>query len=788
MKNKTLKIHLLLLILFFFNNSYAAEVPIYTIEGRSLKVINNGSIIISEGNSKAINNEGKKILSENIIYNKKNLTIETKSNSVFLDEEGNKLYANEFLYDLKSRIISAKGAVKYHGQDGNIFYFDNLKYNEQLKKGSGNNFSAKLLDKSTINSRLAEFDNIKKILSLGNNEKNKFLFNPFSNNVNYYTSCQSAFDSNKKINEVCPDWSLTSKRTLYNKNKKMLYHYGTLLKIKNVPIFYTPYFAHPDPSVKRKSGILPPVSKNFTDLGQTIKTPYFWAIDDNSDMTITPIYYFNENNLYLTEYRKQNQNSSLIIDTSFTKGYKYLNKIDSSGNSIRRTGGSRNHLFAKFLGSYDNLVLDKNDIEINLQNISHKNYLKVHQINTNQVKQDTNLLNSNLLINSYKDNKKISFQTNIFKDLNIENKNEKYQYLLPGVEYSDFFKKFDLNFNIINSFLARNFGGDSNQVSLINKIEANSDQKISKNIIPGLSTVYKGSVNNINYYNENISNKKENLNQNIFLTNAIETSYPLIKSSENKEEIILPKTFAKYTTGKMENANTDDKKLTYNDIFSMNRMQTSTNPETGVSLGYGLEYDNIIKNNENKVYKKISASIGQVLKPKTLNEMPDNSSLKEKRSSFVGNISLLQNNKVAKNDTSLNEFDINYSYTLDKNLNKFLKNSVKANYLSNQNNYSLDFYETNEIGDEHYVSFKYQRNFENNINFMAGIKKNLKDNFTENNYLGINYDTDCINIGITLSKEFFQNEELKPSNNLTLSFTFKPFGKPLSPDLSSFLK
>ena len=36
----------------------------------------------------------------------------------------------------------------------------------------------------------------------------------------------------------------------------MLYHEGVLVHIRNVPVFYTPYFSHPDPSVKRKRGFL----------------------------------------------------------------------------------------------------------------------------------------------------------------------------------------------------------------------------------------------------------------------------------------------------------------------------------------------------------------------------------------------------------------------------------------------------------------------------------------------------------------------------------------------------
>jgi len=38
-----------------------------------------------------------------------------------------------------------------------------------------------------------------------------------------------------------------------------------------------------------------------------------------------------------------------------------------------------------------------------------------------------------------------------------------------------------------------------------------------------------------------------------------------------------------------------------------------------------------------------------------------------------------------------------------------------------------------------------------------------------------------------LSKVFYQDGEIKPSNNLTFSIVLKPFGSPVAPDLSNFL-
>ena len=131
--------------------------------------------------------------------------------------------------------------------------------------------------------------------------------------------------------------------------------------------------------------------------------------------------------------------------------------------------------------------------------------------------------------------------------------------------------------------------------------------------------------------------------------------------------------------------------------------------------------------------------------------------------------------------------NINYDYTASNNLNKIIKSDLDISYADSKNTWSSKYYETHDISNEHYVDIKYDRKIHNDFIFEAGVRKNIQDSFTENNFVGIGYETDCIKISLNLAKTFYQDQELKPSNNFTLSLVLKPFGSPLSPDLSSFL-
>ena len=775
-KNSFFKLAIAVFVVFFsyLENIYA-ETPIYELQGKKIIYTNDNNLIVAQGGAYAKDQSGKEIFADKITYNKKEANIKSEGKSIYADNRGNKLFADNFHYDINLKTIDAKNNVKYIDKDGNLLNFSSLKYYEELEKGIGQDLRAKLTDKSTMEGAEAEFDN--KLGTVTLLKKNS------------YTPCENKENSTKTIPEICPDWSIDTTKTTHDKNEKMVYHRNAVLKIKNIPVFYTPYFSHPDPSVKRKSGFLPPSVKNFTDLGQTIKTPYFWAISDNKDLTFTPIYYFDENSIFLTEYRQQNEKSKFYIDSSYTQGYKNINKKDNSGNEIKRTDGARNHLFFNFLGSYEDLLFSQNDLEVNIQRISQKNYLNVNQINTEHVKQDMTSLNNNIIFNSYGGSQRIKIESNIYENLNIEEKNLKYQYTFPSIEYGNYFNKFDQLVNISSSFAAKNLGTNSNQAYFTNQINSESEIKLL-DFLPGVANVFKTSTKNINVQNQNILDSKENFNSDTYLTLGVENSLPLMKINKNTEETLTPKIFTKFTTGSMTNANSLDKMLTYQDIYSMNRMSSITNPETGGDIGYGIDYNIRKKNNLSEVYMDGTFSIGQVIKKKKLKEMPENSSLANTSSDFVGNVSFFYDGKIEEKISQTaylkKGLNINYGYTVSNDLNKILKNDIDISYADTKNTWSSKYYETHDISNEQYIDIKYDRKIYDDFTFATGVRKNIQDSFTENNFIGIAYETDCIKISLDLAKTFYQDGDLKPSNNFTLSLVLKPFGSPISPDLSSF--
>jgi LPS-assembly protein len=83
----------------------------------------------------------------------------------------------------------------------------------------------------------------------------------------------------------------------------MLYFEDARIEFFGVPLAYMPYLATPDPTVKRKSGVLMPIYSNSTVYGYGIEIPYYFALAPNYDLTISPRVTTKQGVLLQSEFR-----------------------------------------------------------------------------------------------------------------------------------------------------------------------------------------------------------------------------------------------------------------------------------------------------------------------------------------------------------------------------------------------------------------------------------------------------------------------------------------------------
>ena len=90
---------------------------------------------------------------------------------------------------------------------------------------------------------------------------------------------KAVFSTCNTENKSCRGWELNSDEFKHDKVKKVFEYRNSWLKLFDYKIFFTPYFNHPDPTIKRKSGFLTPSYGSSDSLGTQKNFPYFKVID-----------------------------------------------------------------------------------------------------------------------------------------------------------------------------------------------------------------------------------------------------------------------------------------------------------------------------------------------------------------------------------------------------------------------------------------------------------------------------------------------------------------------------
>lgn len=86
-----------------------------------------------------------------------------------------------------------------------------------------------------------------------------------------------------------PVWVISGRSLHFDRNKGFGNAKHVVLRIKNIPVAYIPYFRFPIDN-RRLTGFLAPSVVHSSRSGLDIDLPYYWSMAPNYDMTITPRY------------------------------------------------------------------------------------------------------------------------------------------------------------------------------------------------------------------------------------------------------------------------------------------------------------------------------------------------------------------------------------------------------------------------------------------------------------------------------------------------------------------
>lgn len=93
--------------------------------------------------------------------------------------------------------------------------------------------------------------------------------------------------------EICPErntplWEVRADRVVHDTQERQLYFEGARFRMFGLPVAYIPRLRIPDPSLDRATGFLSPGFSLDSEHGFGVKAPYFIAISQDKDLTLTP--------------------------------------------------------------------------------------------------------------------------------------------------------------------------------------------------------------------------------------------------------------------------------------------------------------------------------------------------------------------------------------------------------------------------------------------------------------------------------------------------------------------
>jgi len=756
MQNRYFILLLSILALFNFNDLKAQQKDIYTFSANKLTYSQDDNIIEATGNVVAKNQEGKQVSSDKIIYNKKTQQLNAFGNSKFTDDKGGTLFAESFEYNLEKKIISAEKKVKFIDKEKNTYYFSKLNADDKFDEIIGFDINADL-NKQNLKS---------------GDKFNEFIEPRFSgksasikNNITIVKDAR--FTTCKKTNETdgCAYWNLNAGELIHDKEQKKITYKNASLDLNNVPVLYLPYFAHPDPTVKRESGFLPPTLANLGgDIGSTMKIPYFYPVSQSADFTVSPVYYFKQHPLLLGEYREKFKNGDISLEGGFTQGYKEV--------TTTKTDGSRHHLYGNLNLIFSDKILDQTILNAKVQQVNNPTYLRVNKINStndgfkkNLIKEDDTKLTNEINLNSFGKTENLNIKAATYRDISVTKNSDQYSYLLPELSYSKYNLFNDNNLTLNSIFKSQNTSTNQNKSTFINNLDYSTQDFYNNNL--GIGYKFLTKINNINYYSD-YKTPNQNLNSQINPVVGFDTSLPFAKINKDTEQYIIPRILTRYAPGKMTNATTNDTTLNTDNIFSMNRMNSDELIEKDLSFNLGADWIWQEKKTNNKEPEKATISVGQVLKLNKDLDMPTKSSLQKSNSDIVSKINYL----------SPKNFDVTLKSTFDNQLNHVYYNdfTFKKNFTSSEVNFN--FYEKNShIGNERYAKANLTSYITDSTKLKIESDRNLKTDLTNSHKLGIENENECIKYGFYLQKNYSSDKDLKPATSVYFGVTLLPFGE-----------
>lgn len=248
---------------------------------------------------------------DELVYDYDNDTVSAVGN-VQIYYDGRKLFARKVTFNRKTARVVAEGGVRLVNPDGHVLTAKRADISEDFSEGFINSLNIETPEKTRFAAESAE--------RRGDNET---IFNK-----GVYTACKACEKNPKRA----PLWQVKATKIIHNQKEKMITYRNARLEFFGIPVAYIPYFSTPDPTVKRKTGLLAPNYVYAKSLGFGLRLPYFINIAPNMDVTLAPTFLHKQGVLASAEFRHRLSSGTYQITAHGIRQLKRKEFANSPGD------------------------------------------------------------------------------------------------------------------------------------------------------------------------------------------------------------------------------------------------------------------------------------------------------------------------------------------------------------------------------------------------------------------------------------------------------------------------
>jgi LPS-assembly protein len=659
------------------------------------------------------------------------------------------MLSDSLSYNERTRIVAAKGNVSLLEPSGNVLFASYMELSDDLKNGVIRDVRL-LLDKRArvaasggrrIDGERNELDNV------------------------VYSPCDLCADDPTRP----PLWQLKAVKVVHDEKEHTIEYRDAWLEIAGVPVFYTPYFSHPDPSVERKTGLLAPSLGTSKSLGLTARIPYFWSLGRDRSITFRPLVTTKQGVVLDAEYQQRVTDGEFNVRASATIADKTTRK---SGLSVTDENQFRGHLAG--MGRFDIDEHYRWGFDANLA--TDKTYLRLYDYSNER------MLTSRLFLEGFHRRNFFSVQGLGFQGLRDNDDHSESPFILPKVDYS-FVGEPDqyggyYNFDTGLMALSRIDGRDSRRASV------GAGWTLPYTAPAGDVYTFAASLRGDLYWYDDVDPNSDmvappaalaesGVAGRIFPQASLEWRYPFVRDHGDVSQVIEPIASVVISpngmnTGKIPNEDSYGVEFDSTNLFSTNRWGGLDRVDSGQRLNYGLKWSLIGDDGG-----FTSVFLGQSYQLNNNNKFANGTGLEDNVTDMVGKVEISPNPY----------FDLLYRFRFDAGSLKVGHNEVGVVAGPPQLNLNASYFflrgDTGagaEFGTREQVTARLSSQFSDYWSAYADGRYDVDADRLLSFGGGIGYEDECFVVRTGAASTRYRDDEIRPDVRVTLEVAFKTLG------------